>query len=252
MKHSSTRELFDYWNMRRGSRSAPERSEIEPGAIRHILADTFMLTFDPRAGHPFRIAGTRVCAAFGRELKGVGFTEIWARASKDPIRDVLTTVASESVGVVAGASGRSHSGAALELEFLVLPLAHRGGASTRILGALVPTEVPYWLGVETPGPTPDDPLSGDATGSYSAPRGAPAVPSHARAPRAVVMTAPGLSAVAGLDYFFVEDQRARWFGAKNAITPEFRAPHRSVGSRIDLRRMRFRCGCTNPSLTKRA
>ena len=43
MKHSSNRELFEYWNKRRGRRSAPERGEIEPGAIRHVLADTFIL-----------------------------------------------------------------------------------------------------------------------------------------------------------------------------------------------------------------
>src|SRR5258708_26183154 len=152
MKHSSIRELFDYWNTRRGTRPAPERGEIEPGAIRRVLADTFMLTFDPRSGHPFRIAGTRVCAAFGRELKAVAFTEIWAAASQNSIRDVLATVATESVGVVAGASGRSCEGAALGLEFLVLPLAHRGGASARILGALVPTGGPVWLGGERLGP----------------------------------------------------------------------------------------------------
>jgi hypothetical protein len=182
MKHSSTRELFDYWNVRRGTRSAPERGEIEPGAIRRVLADTFMLTFDPRAGHPFRIAGTRVCAGFGRELKGVAFTEVWAPASRDPIRDVLATVATESVGVVAGASGRSCAGAALELEFLVLPLAHRGGASTRILGALVPAEVPYWLGTETLGHLTLGMIRylGPTTGPYSVRRSAPAAPSNAR------------------------------------------------------------------------
>jgi hypothetical protein len=182
MKHSSTRELFDYWNTRRGTRSAPERGEIEPGAIRRVLADTFMLNFDPRAGHPFRIAGTRVCAAFGRELKGAAFTEIWAGASQDPIRDVLATVATESVGVVAGASGRSCAGAALELEFLVLPLAHRGGASTRILGALVPTEVPYWLGAQTLGRLTLGTIRylGPLTGPSAVPRSAPAMPSDAR------------------------------------------------------------------------
>ena len=182
MKHSSIRELFDYWNTRRGTRPAPERGEIEPGAIRRVLADTFMLTFDPRTGHPFRIAGTRVCAAFGRELKGVAFTDLWAGASQDPIRDVLATVATESVGVVAGASGRSCDGAALELEFLALPLAHRSGASTRILGALVPTEVPYWLGAQTLGRLTLGMIRylGPQTDPVSVPRGALAVPSHAR------------------------------------------------------------------------
>lgn len=30
MKHAATRELFDYWNRRRGRRSAPARSNIDP------------------------------------------------------------------------------------------------------------------------------------------------------------------------------------------------------------------------------
>jgi hypothetical protein len=148
MKHASTRELYDYWNARRGTRAAPERNEIEPAAIRRVLADTFMLTFDANGGHPFRIAGTRVCAAFGRELKGAAFTDIWAVGSREAVRDVLATVTNESVGVVAGVSGWSSAGATLSLELLVLPLAHRAGADARILGVLAPTELPYWLGTD--------------------------------------------------------------------------------------------------------
>jgi hypothetical protein len=189
MKHASTRELFDYWNTRRGIRPAPERSEIEPGAIRGVLADTFMITFDPRTGHPFRIAGTRVCAAFGRELKGVAFTEIWAAASRDPIRELLTTVATETVGVVAGASGRSHEGAALDLEFLLLPLAHRSAASARMLGALVPTQVPYWLGSQTLGRLTLGTFRylGPQTGPCSVPQRAPAVAPNARVRHGLVV-----------------------------------------------------------------
>jgi hypothetical protein len=189
MKHSSTRELFDYWNKLRGTRTAPERDEIEPSAIRRALADTFMLYFDPRTGHPFRIAGTRVCAAFGRELKGVAFTDIWAARSRDPIRDLLATVATESIGVVAGASGHGREGAALELELLMLPLAHRGSASTRVLGALAPTELPYWLGTKTLGPLTLGMLRylGPQTGPYSVSRRAPALPSIARVRHGLVV-----------------------------------------------------------------
>ncbi len=173
MKHSSTRELFNYWNAQRGSRPAPERSEIEPGAIRRALADTFMLDIDPRRGHPFRIAGTRVCALFGRELKGLSFAGLWAAQGRDEVRDLLASVVSETVGVVAGVSATSGGGAALYLELLPsLPLAQRGGASSRLLGALAPTEPPAWLGAETLRPltlgmtrylgSPDRPLFGAA------------------------------------------------------------------------------------------
>jgi hypothetical protein len=151
MKHSSIRELFDYWNERRGLRSAPERGDIEPGAIRRVLADTFMLAFDTRAGHPFRIAGTRVCAAFGRELKGEAFAGLWAAESKDLIRDILTIVAQETIGVVMSARGKNVEGATLELELLILPLSHRGRTDARVVGALVPVEAPYWLGASTLG-----------------------------------------------------------------------------------------------------
>ena len=175
MKHASTRELFDYWNTRRGGRPAPDRNEIEPGALRRVLADTFMLTFDPSSGHPFRIAGTRVCAAFGRELKGAAFTDIWEPASRDLVRETLATVATETIGVVAGASAKNREGLQLDLEFLVLPLAHRGSPSARILGALVPTEVPYWLGTEALGTLTLGMIRylGPQTGPFALARGAP-------------------------------------------------------------------------------
>jgi hypothetical protein len=177
MKHSSTRDLFDYWNRQRGLRRAPERGEIEPGAIRHALADTFILAIDAEHGHPFRIAGTRVCAAFGRELRGAAFLDLWATASRDFVREILDIVAGETLGAVVGASAPAGEGSVLKLELLLLPLTHRGGSNTRVLGALVPTETPYWLGVSALGqltPAAVRYLGGDAepalTGSESAGR----------------------------------------------------------------------------------
>jgi len=152
MKHPSTRELYDYWNARRGLRAAPERGEIEPGAIRRVLADTFVLAVDPRAGHPFRIAGTRVCAAFGRELKGLAFVDMWQEESQQLVRECLHVVAQESVGLVAGARGETARGYKLEFELLVLPLRQRARTDARILGALAPSEQPYWLGARALGP----------------------------------------------------------------------------------------------------
>ncbi|MEA2987902.1 MAG: hypothetical protein QOG83_613 [Alphaproteobacteria bacterium] len=147
MKQSSTRELFDYWNTRRGLRPAPDRADIEPGAIRRVLADTFILAFDARGDHPFRIAGTRVCAAFGRELKGEAFVRIWSEASRATVRDLLAVVGNEAVAAVASARGINAEGVALELELLMLPLGHRGRTDARVLGALVPSQMPYWFGI---------------------------------------------------------------------------------------------------------
>ena len=146
MRHPSTKELFDYWNRGRGNRAVPDRADIEPAAIRRVLADTFMLSVDARAGHPFRIAGTRVCATFGRELKNEAFLNLWAAESRQEVRDLLDVVTNEAVGAVAGARGTTTEGTAHDVEVLVLPLSHRGLTNARVLGALAPLDQAYWLG----------------------------------------------------------------------------------------------------------
>jgi hypothetical protein len=146
MKHASTRTLFDYWNQRRGWRQAPARSDIDPGDIRHVLGDTFMLAADFVDGIRFRLAGTRVCALFAREIKGEPFNSLWSAASREPLETLLATVLSENVGVVAGIVGRTQDRIETELELLLLPLALDGRTRIRALGALAPLTPPYWLG----------------------------------------------------------------------------------------------------------
>jgi hypothetical protein len=146
MKHSSTRAVFEYWNKRRGMRSAPGRNEIDPADIRVALGDTFMLAADFVDQQRFRLAGTRVCALFCREVKGEEFTALWSESSRKPVAELLMIVNEESVGVVAGVTARTEEGHDAELEMLLLPLAHSGHARIRALGVLVPTVPPYWLG----------------------------------------------------------------------------------------------------------
>jgi hypothetical protein len=151
MKHPSICELFRYWNDRRGQHLAPERADIEPNDIRSILADVFILSVDPGRGYPFRIAGTRVCALFGRELKNEGFLNLWSGASRDDIRTLLSIITDETVGVVANLSAVSAAEAGCSLELLLLPLRHHCQTDGRVLGALATREAPPWLG--TPAPT---------------------------------------------------------------------------------------------------
>ncbi len=146
MKHVSSRQVFDYWNERRGDRIAPERGDIEPGPIRRALGDTFILGQDSGSAYRFRLAGTRACALFCRELKGADFTELWAKSEQEPMRARVAAIIAESAGFVAGATARNKEGAAAELELLLLPLVHRDRSQARILGVLAPFIPPYWLG----------------------------------------------------------------------------------------------------------
>jgi len=149
MKHAASRELYAYWEEKRGKRPAPERSEIEPGAIRGVLSDSFILALDRSAGHPIRLAGTRMCALFGRELKGESFLALWGAASRSIIGSLLAILSDESTGTVAGVTAQNGTGDPIDLELLLLPLETRRPLFARTIGVLAPLKVPPWLG-ETP------------------------------------------------------------------------------------------------------
>jgi hypothetical protein len=146
MKHASTRALFEYWDQKRGRRAAPDRSDIDPAEIRHVLGDTFMLAADFADDIRFRLAGTKVCALFTREIKGEAFNAQWSDSNREHVAELLDAVITEKVGAVAGIIGRTENGDDVELELLLLPLAHAGHGRVRALGVLTPLAPPYWLG----------------------------------------------------------------------------------------------------------
>jgi hypothetical protein len=154
MKHPSNRELFDYWNERRGERLAPERADIEPSAIRHILGDTFVLEVSGIESHLFRIAGTRLCALFGRELKSESFLKLWQRSGQTAIRELIAVVMDKKAGIVASVTGATSDDtlAPVSLEMLLLPLAYQSRSDARVMGAMAPMAAPYWLGAKAVGP----------------------------------------------------------------------------------------------------
>ena len=106
MRLAISRELYAYWDALRAGRSAPERNDIEPGAIRGVLADTFVLDFDPQSGFPFRIAGSRANALFGTELRGLSFLELWREGDRQTIKAVLQRVANDAEPTVLRAEAR--------------------------------------------------------------------------------------------------------------------------------------------------
>ncbi len=151
MKHAASRELYAYWEEKRGTRPAPERSEIEPGAIRGALSDAFILALDRNSGHPVRLAGTRVCALFGREIKGESFLGIWAPSSRPIVDGLVAILSAECTGTVAGVTALSAAGDPIDLELLLLPLGTRRPNFARAIGVLAPLKIPQWLGTSTIG-----------------------------------------------------------------------------------------------------
>lgn len=147
MRQPSSRDLFAYWDALRGTRPAPDRSEIDPGAIRASLPDVFLLGLDPARSYPFRLAGMSVCALFGRELRDSAFTALWTPTAAPAIAKLVQCVIDDCIGAVTAITGQNETGQTLELELLLLPLTCRDGERARVIGALSTASPPYWLGI---------------------------------------------------------------------------------------------------------
>lgn len=145
MKQQGTIGLFQYWDRLRSGRAAPRRTEIEPADIKSMLADTFILEQDARGAAVFRLAGTRLCATYGRELKGFAFASLWAQNDQRLAAQLTASAFTDKAVSVAHFDGHTRQGRSVGFELLLLPLD--GGVDhPRTLGSIAPFERPFWLG----------------------------------------------------------------------------------------------------------
>src|ERR1700735_3071798 len=121
MKHPSSRAFFAYWDEKSGDARAPDRSEIEPGAVRELLGDIFVLSYDTASGYPFRVAGTRVCALLGCDLKDRSFSALFAPDGRREIEEIIAVAAEEMLAAVPGITATAQDGSPAHLELLLLP-----------------------------------------------------------------------------------------------------------------------------------
>jgi hypothetical protein len=148
MQKTSTRTLYDYWNILRGSRSAPDRRDIDPTRIRAALANTFILELNERAEYDFRLAGSHLCSAYCRELKGRSFTHLWDPRDRDALDTLIRAVTDDHAAALVTFEGRTAIATKVMMETLLLPIRHNGTTRSRLLGAMSAIEEPYWLGVQ--------------------------------------------------------------------------------------------------------
>jgi hypothetical protein len=148
MRHATSRELFAYWDRIRDGETAPRRSDVEPGEIRRILGDTFILEVIGRKDHLVRLAGTRVCAIYGREIKGTPFLALWSKEDRETIATLVANICQDATGAVLEVDLVSARGRTAACEFLLLPLRHGPSSRDRILGSCAPYRRPYWFGTD--------------------------------------------------------------------------------------------------------
>lgn len=145
MRHPATQALFAYWNDVRGARRAPRRLEIQPARIGALLLDTFILERAGQSVFLFRLAGTRVAARFGLDLKARDFLSCWGEGDRALVEHHLQAIADLGrIGLLTGEAelrggGPDHARSpdSRTFELLMLPLVHTGQAIDRLLCQMV-------------------------------------------------------------------------------------------------------------------
>lgn len=148
MQMPSTKTLYTYWNTIRGSRSAPDRRDIDPTRIREALANTFILEMAEDDKFSFRLAGSHLCTSYCRELKGRSFSALWHDRDSDAMDTLIRAVTEDHAVALVTFQGTTAIQTRTSFEAILLPLRHNGTTHTRILGAMSAIDEPYWLGVQ--------------------------------------------------------------------------------------------------------
>ncbi|WP_028032928.1 PAS domain-containing protein [Chelativorans sp. J32] len=139
--------LFQYWNRLRAGRPAPLRTEIAPSEIKSLLPDTFILERNARGAILFRLAGTRICAIYGKELRGTAFTSLWTGGDQQAVTRIMRRFLADKSALYITFEGATGDGRLNGFELLLLPLGSDDD-HTRVLGTLQPVHKPFWLGAD--------------------------------------------------------------------------------------------------------
>ncbi len=141
----SCREVFDYWDRLRDDRNAPDRRELEPSDIAHLLGDVVLLELSGSRAH-FRLAGSRLTAALGRDIKHASLADLWQEPDRARIEELIDSAQSMPAGAALTFDMLTERERIVPFEAVLLPLLLDGVAIRRLIGAITPLEQPYWLG----------------------------------------------------------------------------------------------------------
>jgi hypothetical protein len=147
MQQRTLQILYAYWNGLRAGRVAPSRLEIDPSRIGAILPQIFLIERVDAATYSYRLAGTRLCEIFGRELRGTNLLDGWSAADRALLAQDLTLTCDQGAATHFVMEASAGNARRVQLETLLLPLMH-ANAIERVIGAASAIASPHWLGHE--------------------------------------------------------------------------------------------------------
>jgi len=140
MRQAAATKILAYWDSLTSQSAVPAASAIDPRALKAHLPDLFMLERLDRAVFAFRLAGTRMCQRFGRELRDHDFVRLFPPKQQGDVLAQLTRALQTGESVVIQAGAILLDNTTVGAEIVLMPLTDAEGRVVRLLGALLPED----------------------------------------------------------------------------------------------------------------
>jgi hypothetical protein len=135
--HPGSRALFRYWEALRAENAAPSHESLDLKQIAGIVPDLFLMDRDYlRHSYKWRLAGTRICTLFGRELTNNDALEGWDSFERRTIQQLLDGVVTALQPCLLRFRLTTNVGHVIGAELIGLPLHARHTGQFHVLGGV--------------------------------------------------------------------------------------------------------------------
>ena len=136
--HPGSRAIFRHWEAIRGEDSAPHRDAVNLRQLGQYVSWLFIMERSPRIeGYVWRLAGSKVCDLWRRELTGSEFLTGWDRFESETIRRLLDGVSKNFQPCTLRLRLTTSLAQVIDVEIIALPLRARDG-SIHVFGGVLP------------------------------------------------------------------------------------------------------------------
>lgn len=136
--HPGSRAIFRHWETIRGEESAPHRDALDLRQLGEFVSWLFIIERSERTGsYIWRLAGSKVCELWRRELTGSEVLAGWDRFEFETVRRLLDGVSKNLQPCTLRLRFTTSLGQLNDVEIIALPLKARDG-SIHIFGGVLP------------------------------------------------------------------------------------------------------------------
>ncbi|NWG46405.1 MAG: PAS domain-containing protein [Alphaproteobacteria bacterium] len=138
MLNWEARQLLAAWRAAKGDREVPQRAGIDPVSLGAALPAVFLLDSLSADQLRIRLAGSPLCALYGRELRGSNFLEFWRGDCRRTVRALIPNLLAMPAAGILDTRVELLSGPAIDMSVFLLPLADDQGEPTLLIGTANP------------------------------------------------------------------------------------------------------------------